>query len=273
MAPGQPLSRVVGTNMGELPLAKKALGQHWLTDIYSLQAMVAAASVQAHDKVLEIGPGTGTLTDELLNVGASVIALEFDLNRVRSLEQKYQKSTSPPVIEPGDVRTFDLNTLPADYKIVANIPYYLTSNLLRRLVDADNKPQVAALLVQKEVAERVAAGPGDMSQVTVFVQMQYEVTLGEVVPAYLFSPPPKVDSQILILTRRTKPLFDSTEALTKVIKAGFSERRKKLRSSLSGGLGISKDEADNLLKRAGISETARAQELTLEEWNQLSTAL
>lgn len=258
--------------MGDLPYAKKALGQHWLTDLTALQSIVEAAEVTASDTVLEVGPGTGTLTDQLLATGATVTALEFDDHRLVDLHKKYAGNDQLQV-DGGDVRTYDLGLLPTDYKLVANIPYYLTSNLLRRLVDEDNRPIIAALLVQKEVAERVAAGPGDMSQLSVFVQLWYEVTLGELVPAYLFTPPPKVDSQVLILRRRPSPLFAMDEQFIRVVKAGYSERRKKLRSSLSSGLALSKPHIEASLEKAGIRPDARAQELSLKEWHRLAHAV
>jgi 16S rRNA (adenine1518-N6/adenine1519-N6)-dimethyltransferase len=152
---------------------------------------------------------------------------------------------------------------------VANIPYYLTSNLLRVLAESANPPSIIALLVQKEVAERVAAEPGDMSLLSVSVQLNYTAELGQVVRAELFTPPPKVDSQIIKLVRRPAPLFEGLEykQFFRVVKAGFSQRRKKLRSSLSAGLRISKPAVTELLEAAGVDPNARPQELSLEQWH------
>ncbi len=257
--------------MSDLPYAKKALGQHWLTDIASLRAMVDAAHVAPRDTVLEIGPGTGTLTAELVKAEAIVTALEFDTHRIPELERRFANASPQPTIEPGDIRTYDFGQLPKDFKVVANIPYYLTANLLRRFVDVDNKPLYASLLVQKEVAERIAAKPGNLSQIAVYVQLYYEVSVGELVPAYLFTPPPKVDSQILILKRRETPLYDLDEVILRVVKAGFSERRKKLKTSLSNGLGLTKSEVVEFFDKAGVDPDKRAQELELEEWHKLAT--
>jgi 16S rRNA (adenine1518-N6/adenine1519-N6)-dimethyltransferase len=255
-----------------LPHAKKELGQHWLTDKTSLEAIAEAASVTKADMVLEIGPGTGTLTDVLAQQAKHIIALEFDRVRARELTKQYSPS---PVIEvrEGDIRSFDLSPLPFGYKIVANIPYYLTANLLRKLVDDDNKPQAASLLVQKEVAERVAAKPGSLSQIAVFVQVFYEVSLGELVPAYLFTPPPKVDSQVLILNLRKQPLITVDQTFFRLVKAGFGEKRKKLRSSLSGGLNMQKSDIEAALLAAGLPPDSRAQELSIEQWQDLREAL
>jgi len=249
------------------PDPKKQLGQHWLHDTASLSAMVTAADVQAGDYVIEIGPGLGTLTAKLLRAGAVVHAIEFDPDLAQTLSKRLGNPAQLTLTQ-ADIMQFDFTVIPAGYKIVANIPYYLTSGLLRLISETDNPPQQAALLVQKEVAERVCAAPGAMSLLSVSTQMYFKSTLGALVPAQLFTPPPKVDSQILSLARRSQPLFGTRDArrLFRLVKAGFSERRKKLRSSLSGGLGISKESADNLLQTANISGDLRAQNLDLDQW-------
>ncbi len=252
---------------------KKSLGQHWLHDEASLEAMVAAADVQPEDTVLEIGPGLGTLTAKLLDRGANVIAVEFDRELAAALPERVPHDNLD-VIE-HDILQFDLTQLPVGYKVAANIPYYLTSNLLRVLCESSNPFSRAALLVQQEVAERVATGPGQMSLLSVSVQFYCEVSLGRVVPAELFTPPPKVDSQILVLQYRQTPLFTGvdTKQFFRLIKAGFAGRRKKLRSSLSAGLRISKPEAEALLRKAGIDPDLRAQALSLQDWHKLYNAV
>lgn len=250
-------------------LPKKSLGQHWLHDNATLNYICGAADILPNDTVLEIGPGTGMLTKKLLERGAKVTAVEKD----KALAAVLAQHENLRVIS-GDILTFDLGPLPANYKVVANIPYYLTSNLLRVLSESTNPPSLMVLLVQKEVAQRIGAGPGQMSLLAISVQLYYRPELGQVVPAALFDPPPKVDSRVVILRRHAKPLFKGldTQKFFQIVKAGFSERRKKLRSSLSGGLGISKDQADDLLKKAGINPAARAQELSLESWNKIYQA-
>lgn len=245
---------------------KKSLGQHWLDDSASLQAMCDAADVQPGGRVLEIGPGTGELTDALVARGAVVTALEFDKDLLSSLRERFADAQVD--IVHGDVRTFDFASIKAPYKIVANIPYYLSANLLRILSETPNKPEVAALLVQKEVAERVAASVGKLSQVAVFVRLEYTASVGALVPAYLFTPPPKVDSQVLVLTKRPTSLAAGVDSkrLAQLIKAGFSAKRKKLRSSLAGGLTLPKPEVESLLQGAGVDPNARAQELSLDQW-------
>lgn len=248
------------------PSPKKSLGQHWLHDELSLEAMADVAEVGTGDTVLEIGPGLGTLTKELLTRGANVVAVEFDHDLAVALPTRVQHENLQ-VIE-HDILTFDFTQLPAGYKVAANIPYYLTSNLLRVMCESPNPFSTAALLIQKEVAERVVAKPGAMSMLSVSVQFYCEVVLSVEVPAELFTPPPKVDSQILGLRYRAEPLFPDvdTKQFFRLVKAGFSERRKKLRSSLSGGLHISKPDAEALLNAAGVDPNLRAQALSLEQW-------
>jgi len=255
---------------------KKSLGQHWLHDGLALEAMLVAAEVKAGDTVLEIGPGLGTLTERIIRIGADVLAVEFDQELLAGLQEKFQtvEPTKFQVVQ-GDIRTFDFSTMPENYKIVANIPYYLTANLMRILADDHtHKPTHAALLMQKEVAERINERPGNMSFLTVLTQFYYETGLGMLVPPELFTPPPKVDSQILILKRREAPLFTDvdTKDFFRLVKAGFSAKRKKLRSSLSGGLRITKPEAEALLVRASLDPNLRAQALSLDDWHSLYLA-
>ena len=155
--------------MADVPFAKKSLGQHWLQDADALEAMCAAAEVQLDDVVLEIGPGFGSLTQHLLDWEANVMALEFDETLIPALRQKFSKASAAGSfkVEQGDIRSYDFSQLPAGYKVVANIPYYLTSNLIQLLSETTNPPVAAALLVQKEVAERVTAIPGAMSILSV----------------------------------------------------------------------------------------------------------
>lgn len=252
--------------MYNLPTTNKSLGQHWLTDALSLDAMLEAADIRAEDTVLEIGPGPGTLTERLAAHAKQVIAVEFDAALASKLSARV---TAPNLIVVNqDILRFDLTGLPPGYKVAANIPYYLTSNLLRVLCESPNHFSKAALLVQKEVAERVCAGPGDMSLLSVSVQFYCETWLGREVPAYLFSPPPKVDSQILELTFREKPLFPNvdTKLFFRVVKAGFGQRRKTLLNALSAGLKEGREETTALLQTADIDPGSRAQTLSLAQW-------
>lgn len=253
------------------PFAKKSLGQHWLQDAAALQAMVDAAQLQPGDHVVEIGPGYGTLTARLLEAGAQVTALELDETLIPNLRQKFAAAGEQLHIVEADIRRYNFTQLAPDYKIVANIPYYLTSNLIQLLSESANPPLTAVLLMQKEVAERVVAAPGDMSLLSVTAQFYWQCSLGRVVDAKLFSPPPKVQSQILILERRPTPLLPRAEAADffRLVRAGFSQKRKTLLNSLSGGLGISREVAAARLAQADIDSQRRAQTLSLEEWQRL----
>lgn len=248
----------------------KSLGQHWLKDRDVLAHIAECAELTQDDTVLEIGPGLGTLTSELLKRSKKVVAVEFDEELARKLPAQFP-GTQLEVIT-SDILSFDLSRLPADYAVVANVPYYITSKIVQLLMTAPNKPRIAVLLVQKEVAERLAAAPGRMSILAVSAQLFADVTLGDEVPARFFTPPPKVDSQVVILKTRTTPfLTDVAESdFFRVVKAGFSSKRKKLRSSLSGGLGIDKMQAELLLSQAGINPDSRAEALDLEAWVRLS---
>lgn len=248
----------------------KSLGQHWLRDRETLAHIADCAELTGADTVLEIGPGLGTLTSELLRRSHKVVAVEFDTELARKLPAQFP-GKNLEVIH-SDILSFDLSTLPLGYKVVANVPYYITSKIVQQLLTAANKPATTVLLVQKEVAQRLAAQPGDMSILAVSAQLFADVSLGAIVPAALFVPPPKVDSQVVILTTRQTPfLTDITEKeFFRVVKAGFSAKRKKLRSSLAGGLDISKDQAVAYLTQANINPESRAESLSLDEWMSLA---
>jgi len=255
------------------PKTNKALGQHWLNDEATLQAMADAVHLTNTDTVLEVGPGPGTLTSILVGRAAKVIAVEFDRDLARDLPKRVPAGNLQIVQQ--DILKFDLSVLPAGFKVAANIPYYLTSNLVRILCEDPNSFSEASLLMQKEVAERICAKPGAMSILSVSVQFYCEAELGMPVLAELFTPPPKVDSQILILRRRPTTLFPDADSRTffRVVKAGFSQKRKTLLNSLSGGLQLSRDEAASLLEKASIEPTKRAQNLSMQQWYDLYKCL
>lgn len=248
---------------------KKSLGQHWLHDETSLLAMCDAADLQSTDTVLEIGPGLGTLTKKLVTRVSKVIAVEYDDDLAKQLV--FQQIANNLQIERSDIRRFNFTNVTPGYKVVANIPYYLTSHLIQLLSESTNPPEIAVLLVQKEVAERVAAKSGDMSLLSVSAQYYWDVSLDLLVPARLFTPPPKVDSQILIMKRRSTPLFNDVDEkqFFQIIKAGFASKRKTLLNSLSGGLRLAKPETNELLEQAEIDPGTRAQNLSLDEWHRL----
>lgn len=248
---------------------KKSLGQHWLHDDDALDAMCKAVQAGSEDAVLEIGPGLGTLTSKLLARTKKVVAVEYDATLAAALPSRLNSDRLTVVQE--DILQFDFASMEHPYKVVANIPYYLTSNLIRVMSETANPPSAAALLIQKEVAERVCAEPGGLSILGVTAQFYWEAALGRVVPADLFTPPPKVDSQILILRYRGQPRFADVDPklFFRLVKAGFSQKRKTLQNALSGGLALPKDETKRLLESAGIAPTIRAQALSLDDWHAL----
>jgi 16S rRNA (adenine1518-N6/adenine1519-N6)-dimethyltransferase len=250
-------------------MPKKELGQHWLTDRTILAEIAQAAQIEQEDTVLEIGPGLGTLTSELLRRVRNVIAVEFDSNLATKLPGQFPGKNLEVLNE--DILTYDLNLLPQGYVVVANVPYYITSKIVYKLMTAKNKPKIAVLLVQKEVAQRIAAESGDMSILAISAQVFAEASLGVEVPKHYFTPPPKVDSQVIILKTRSKPLAspEDEKEFFRVVKAGFSAKRKKLRSSLAGGLGIEKSDVEAMLKRNDISPDSRAEDLSIEQWLRL----
>lgn len=252
---------------------KKSLGQHWLRDREVLARIADVADIHQTDTVLEIGPGLGTLTSELLRRAARVVAVEIDEILAQKLPGQFPGKHLEVVNQ--DILSYDLRQLPSDYIVVANVPYYITSKIVEYLLTSPHRPRTIVLLVQKEVAERLAATPGGMSILAVSAQVYAEVSLDIVVPAHFFVPPPKVDSQVVVLETRTQPFIEAgnEKAFFRIVKAGFSAKRKKLRSSLAGGLGISTHDAEALLHTAGISPDQRAEALSLEEWQRLVDAV
>jgi 16S rRNA (adenine1518-N6/adenine1519-N6)-dimethyltransferase len=245
---------------------KKSLGQHWLKDRQVLASIADAAEITPLDTVLEIGPGLGTLTSELLRRAEKVIAVELDGELAAKLPGQFPGKTLQVINE--DILDFDLKAVPKNYIVVANVPYYITSKIIQKLLTSDNKPKTTVLLIQKEVAVRLAAEPGNMSILSISAQIYGEVELDQMVPAHYFTPPPKVDSQVVVIKTRPEPLiaFEDEKRFFKVVKAGFSSKRKKLRSSLSAGLNMTKPDVEVMLRSVGISPDDRAEALAINQW-------
>jgi 16S rRNA (adenine1518-N6/adenine1519-N6)-dimethyltransferase len=245
----------------------KGLGQHFLVDRESLETIMAAAAPTKADTVLEVGPGLGVMTRPLAEQSGKLVAVEADGILAELLRRDAPANLT--VVE-GDILLFDLSTLPAGYKVIANIPYYLTSRLFRLLLESPNPPSVMSLLIQKEVAERIVAKPGKLNILALSVQYYAEAEIVEIVERHKFWPAPDVDSAILRVTRRTEPVFAAdVDELFRLIKAGFGEKRKQLKNSLSGGLNLSTELTTKLLDEAGLEPMARAQELSLADWERL----
>ena len=253
--------------------AHKGLGQNFLQDPFALEKIVAAAEIQPSDTVLEIGPGLGSLTRYLAVSAKEVIAVELDENLLPPLQEILRPHENVQVIH-GDILKLapqDLNLID-DYVVVANIPYYITSAVIRHLLESEVRPRRIVLTVQKEVAQRICAGPGDMSLLTLSVQVYGKPRIAAHIPANAFFPAPNVDSAVLVIDIYPSPLIkeELLDNFFKLIKAGFSQKRKTLRNSLSAGLRISPAGATEFLTNANIDPQRRAETLSIEEWEHLS---
>ena len=248
-------------------MPNKSLGQHWLKDREILAAIADEAKLTATDTVLEIGPGLGTLTSELLRRAERVVAVEFDGELARKLPSQFPGKNLEVFNQ--DILQFDLSQLPPNYKVVANVPYYITSKIVEKLVCAKNKPSRAVLLVQKEVAQRIAAQPGDMSLLALSAQMHATARLGAEVKREYFTPPPKVDSAVVQLVPRAGNADIPVGVLETLTAAAFGQRRKMLRASLRG----IHPQIESLLAETGIAPTARAEEIGLEQFCALARAV
>lgn len=256
--------------------AHKGLGQNFLQDAEALEKIVSAAEIQRTDTVLEIGPGLGSLTRYLAVSAKEVVAVELDENLLPPLKAVLAPYQNVRLIH-GDILKLSPNDLitERDYIVVANIPYYITSAVIRHLLENEPKPRRVVLTVQKEVAQRICAQPGDLSLLALSVQIYGKPRIVAHIPAEAFFPAPKVDSAVLCVDIYAAPLIkeELLESFFKLIKAGFSQKRKTLRNSLSSGLHISPTDAADLLTRADIDPQRRAETLSIDEWEHLSKKL
>jgi 16S rRNA (adenine1518-N6/adenine1519-N6)-dimethyltransferase len=248
-------------------LPKKYLGQNFLVDKGAITQLLAAADIQKNDIVLEIGPGTGNLTFELAKVAQKVIAVEKDKELAKLLndELKNREIQNIEVVE-ADIRNIPPNKLPTkNYKLVANIPYYLTAFLIRSFLEAQNPPQDMTLVVQKEVAQRIAANPPRMNLLAASVQFYAQPKIIRYISKGSFWPKPKVDSAIIKLAVNQSPA-KNLDIFFKIIKAGFSQPRKQLTNNLSNGLKFDKKVIETWLTENNISPQQRAQTLKMGDW-------
>jgi len=253
--------------------AHKGLGQNFVQDPLALEKIVSAAEIQPTDTVLEIGPGLGSLTRYLALSAKEVVAVELDPNLLPPLKAVLSPYQNIRLIQ-GDVLKLSPTDLitEKDYIVVANIPYYITSAVIRHLLESEPKPRRIVLTIQKEVAQRICAAPGDMSLLALSVQVYGQPRVAAHIPAGAFFPTPKVDSAVLCVGIYPAPLIkeELLDTFFKLIKAGFSQKRKTLRNALSAGLHISPANAADLLTRANIDPQRRAETLSLDEWQTLS---
>lgn len=267
---------------------KKSLGQNFIFDSAILDRIVAAGEVGPGDIVLEIGPGAGSLTRALAQAAARVVAVELD-NRLMPVLAHTTADLSNITLVHGDILQVNLHALrlfsnspttnhqpptTSSYKVVANIPYYITGPIIRRLLEAPIQPALIVLTLQREVAERICAVPPEMSLLAVSVQFYGQPCIVGHIPADAFYPSPEVDSAILRIDLFERPALtsDETDKFFEVVKAGFSQKRKQIKNALSSGLKLSGVEVERWLTAAGIASSRRAETVTLAEWVRLSLA-
>lgn len=255
---------------------KKGLGQNFLSDPNVLKRVVAAGGVTSQDVVLEIGPGLGSLTLALAHEAKRVVAVEIDERMLGPLEEVLGGEENVRVVH-GDVLEQDIPQLmayPEPYVVVANIPYYITSPILRHLLESGHPPVRLALTVQREVAERIVASPPEMSLLALSVQVYGAAQIAFRIPAGAFTPRPKVDSAVVRVDVLPTPRIPAAllDLFFRLARAGFSQKRKTLRNSISAGMHWGKDEAEETLRAAAIDPMRRAETLSMEEWELLTGA-
>jgi len=250
----------------------KAFGQNFLIDRSILMKIVAAAEIDPNDEILEVGAGTGVLTRELAQKARRVVAVELERDMLALLAKTTSHS---PNVELIARNLLFLNPVEifgqAPYKLVANLPYYITAPTFRHFLESANPPRVLVVMVQQEVAERIVAKPGDLSVLAISVQFYGQPRIVARVPASSFYPAPKVDSAILrVDVHADAPLTAvERESFFRLVQAGFSERRKQLHNSLTHGLHHKNEIIRAWLSEAGIEASRRAETLSIAEWLQL----
>jgi 16S rRNA (adenine1518-N6/adenine1519-N6)-dimethyltransferase len=276
LAQYESLTQTVKRLLGSLDArAKKSLGQNFLIDSGVLRKIVEAADLSPRDIVIEVGPGLGVLTAELAKRAGHVIAVELDDNLAVLLKKNLASAFNLAVVH-EDILKITPSALLASaglasgqsYKVVANLPYYITSAVLRHFLEADARPFEMVVMLQKEVAKAITAAPGAMSLLSVAVQFYGEARIVSNVSAHSFYPAPKVDSAILKIRLYPKlPItLDQSDSFFRLVRAGFCANRKQLVNSLSQGLVVTKEEVRPLLEKAGIEHTRRAETLAIAEW-------
>jgi len=251
---------------------KKSLGQNFLVEPAGLMKVIDAAELSRNEEVLEIGAGLGSLTYLLAQTCARVITVEIDRHMLEPLAEALKPFTNVQIV-PGDILELNPATLVSQesYVVVANIPYYITSAIIRHLLEAAVKPSRVILTIQKEVAQRIVARDGKMSLLSLSVFVFGEPEIVSTIPAGSFFPAPDVDSAVLRIRLHPEPLIRSSQLdlFFKLAHAGFGQKRKTLRNSLSAGLSLPANEVEARLLEADIEPSRRAETLSMAEWARL----
>ena len=251
----------------------KSAGQHFLLDVAVIEQALLAAAVRKTDTIVEVGPGLGVLTEALLEQAGRVVAIELDQRLARFLQARFFDAKNFTLLEGDALHVAVAPYVPDGYKVVANIPYGITSRLIKNFLTAAAPPQTMTLLVQREVAERICAKPGQMSLLSILVQLYGQPRIVQHVPADRFWPPPNVDSALLHidqiigapqLERRLDGV--AVDSFWRVARIGFSSRRKQLHNTLSAGLRLEPSLVQDLLRQAKLEPSVRAQALTIKDW-------
>jgi 16S rRNA (adenine1518-N6/adenine1519-N6)-dimethyltransferase len=281
MTPQESLMRRTRRLLSRLDLrARKGLGQHFLIDAGVLKKIVQAAELSPQDTVIEVGPGLGVLTQELVQRAGRVTAVELDANLAEALEETMGGPDNLDIIQ-ADILKLDIDAWLAEagkkqafctgYKMVANLPYYITSAVIRHFLEARSKPSMMVLMVQWEVAKSITAKPGDMSLLALSIQIYGEPKIISRVPAGAFYPAPDVDSAILKINVNPEPAITAEDmaGFFKLARAGFCAPRKQIMNSLAQGLGLDKEDMLQKLVSTDIDPRRRAETLNIDEWHRL----
>jgi 16S rRNA (adenine1518-N6/adenine1519-N6)-dimethyltransferase len=256
--------------------AKKGLGQNFLVDEKAFDKIIEAADLKSADNIIEVGPGTGFLTERLIGKVKHVTAVELDSQMVSLLRERFKEVKNLELIQSDilNLRTQDTGLRTQQYKVVANIPYYITSPLLKHFLQSDHRPSSIVVLVQKEVAEKIVGKTGK-SLITIETQLFGRPEIVGIVPASSFYPAPKVDSAILKIEVYKKPLISVAkfDDFLRLVKFGFSQKRKMLSNTLSAGLHMKSSEMSVILKKADINPNLRAENLEIGDWERLAKVL